>query len=545
MKRSFIRAVTLSAFLVVLSSWHRAHVLLAVVLVALLFLSPSISRVRAGAGDLDPTFGNGGLAFADFNGREAEAFASALQADGKVVMAGSVFATSFNLDFALARFTTQGTLDPGFGTGGKTTTEFFGRNDRVLALAIQSDGKIIAAGFANDPFTGTDSFALARYNIDGSLDNAFGVNGKVITVFGDFSRALAISLQTDGRIVVAGIANALFGVARYNADGTLDSTFGFGGEASSDFFSGFRNIFAIAFQPDGKILAVGFVASASFLPADFALARYNADGSKDASFGAGGEVRTDFGSSDSAYAVAVQADGRIIAAGEAGLDFGLARYNPDGTPDNSFGTGGKLTTAFFGGAVDGEGRVTAVVIQPSGKILAGGHILSGSHLGFGLVRYTASGGIDGSFGSNGRVVTDLNTSFGPVALLLQADGKIVAPGCVFQSSTLDFVVARYIGETFDFCIQDDSNGNLLQFNSTTGNYQFTNCSGFTLSGTGTLIKRGGIITLQHYAIDRRVLARIDGGANKGTATIQVLSLGTTFTITDRNTANNTCACTAH
>jgi hypothetical protein len=103
-------------------------------------------------------------------------------------------------------------------------------------------------------------------------------------------------------------------------------------------------------------------------------------------------------------------------------------------------------------------------------------------------------------------------------------------------------VGAYEAPAFDICLQDDSNRNLLQFNSTTGDYQFTNCAGFTVSGTGSLIKKGSIITLQHYAADRRILVRIDTSVNKGTGSIQVFSQGTTFTITDRNTANNTCAC---
>jgi hypothetical protein len=98
---------------------------------------------------------------------------------------------------------------------------------------------------------------------------------------------------------------------------------------------------------------------------------------------------------------------------------------------------------------------------------------------------------------------------------------------------------------FDICIQDDSSGSIFKFNSTTGDYQFNNCAGFTLNGLGGLIQRGGIITLQHYSSDRRVLARIDTSVNKATASIQLFSPSTTFTIIDRNTANNTCACTAH
>ena len=153
-----------------------------------------------------------------------------------------------------------------------------------------------------------------------------------------------------------------------------------------------------------------------------------------------------------------------------------------------------------------------------------------------------------TFGSGGHVTTDFgDDSDVPNGLAIENDGKIVQVGSNFHLGTqMDFALARYDSgiqlPTFNLCIQDDSNGSVFKINIRTGDYQFANCSGLTASGTGSIVTRGGITTLEHIAGDRRVLARIDTSVNKGTATIQMLSVGTTFTVTDRNTANNTCAC---
>jgi 6-phosphogluconolactonase (cycloisomerase 2 family) len=165
--------------------------------------------------------------------------------------------------------------------------------------------------------------------------------------------------------------------------------------------------------------------------------------------------------------------------------------------------------------------------------------------------FFGTGGLPSGLATNaaGTLLFTANFGSSTVTSFSIAGNGALTPVGSFGTGLLGFSglesLAAFPGKscsTFDVCLQDDSNGNLLQINSTTGDYQFTNCSGFTLSGTGSLMKKGSVITLQHYAADRRVLARIDSSVNKGTASVQVFSQGTTFTITDRNTANNTCAC---
>lgn len=194
-------------------------------------------------------------------------------------------------------------------------------------------------------------------------------------------------------------------------------------------------------------------------------------------------------------------------------------------------------------------KADAVVVQRDGKI-----VVAGAYSGFGiggpvLVRFNTNGGIDSTFGTGGNVFTKFkNGSDEEVEdTVIQSDGKIIIAGGYNDIHTGgDIALARFEGDppppAFDICLQDDGGGNLLQFNSTTGDYQFTTCSGFTIGGRGDLFQRGSTITLQHNSMDRRVLAMIDTGRWKGTASVRSLTLGHTFTITDRDARNNTCAC---
>jgi uncharacterized delta-60 repeat protein len=274
----------------------------------------------------------------------------------------------------------SGALDATFGTGGKVTTDF-GASAGAASVAVQPDGKIVAAGNVSAPVN--FDFGLSRYNTDGTLDLSFGVGGKVTTTFGGQSDVLAsVAIQQDGKIIVAGGAVislfSNFALARYNSNGTLDASFGTGGKVTTNFSGSTFESFAesVAVQLDGKIVAAGGVDTSGGF--DFALVRYNSDGTLDASFGTSGKVTTDFTSpSDFALSVAIQQDGSIVAAGRTftgpdsdSFHSALARYNGNGTLDASFGTGGKVTN-IFGGQRD---ILNSVAIQQDGKIVAAGGV---------------------------------------------------------------------------------------------------------------------------------------------------------------------------
>jgi uncharacterized delta-60 repeat protein len=386
------------------------------------------TAVAAAPGDLDPSFGGTGKVTTDFGGTDV-ASAVAVQADGKIVAAGQTNAGS-NSTFALARYHADGSLDAGFGAGGVVTTDL-GATDQAFAVVVQPDGKILAAGRR-----GSD-VGLARYNPDGSADSTFGTGGRATANFGGTELALAAAIQPDGKIVVAGRSNAGgnfdFLVARFNPDGSLDPSFGAGGRVTTDFSGGsVDRAFALALGPDGKIVVAGDS------DANFAVARYNPDGSLDAAFGAGGKVITTFGGADQASSLGIQADGKIVVAGHTdngtSTDFAVARYNPDGSLDAAFGSGGRVTTNFTGSSDD---VASAAAIQFDGKIVVAGN----AEENFAVARYNPDGSLDVTFGTEGKVTSDLGGEDVAHAMALQADGQIVVVG----ESSDNFALARYQG----------------------------------------------------------------------------------------------------
>jgi uncharacterized delta-60 repeat protein len=349
-------------------------------------------------GSLDTSFGSGGRVSTDFAGRSDNATAVTVQPDGKIVVAGGADLSATSFDFALLRYNSDGSLDSTFGTGGKVTTDFNGGLDGVAAIALQPDGKIVVTGFAT---LGTAHFGLARYNPNGTLDTTFGTGGKVLTdLSGTRDIANALAIQSDGKIVAGGYtvdpvtSFLIFALARYNANGSLDSTFGSGGKVTTRVVFGDGEddeIFGLAIQPDGRIIAAG---QANFAQ-DFGMVRYQTDGSRDTAFGTNGVVTTDFnGFIDRASSVVLQLDGKIVLAGSASLttgttagDFALARYNPSGSLDSTFGAGGKVMTD-FGGNVD---IVRGIVLQSDNKIVAAGSTVNGpGSSDFALARYLAT-----------------------------------------------------------------------------------------------------------------------------------------------------------
>jgi uncharacterized delta-60 repeat protein len=401
----------------------------------------------AAPGDLDPTFDGDGKVTTHFIFND-EAHGVAIQPDGKIVAAGFTVCNpcagpTEPRDFALARYNRDGSLDSTFDGDGKVTTDFATNVDQAFAVAIQADGKIVAGGFAW--VSGVD-FALARYNTDGSLDPSFDGDGKVTTDYGfGSSQVYGLAIQADGKIVAAGYGAATaqdFFLARYTSNGSLDPSFDDDGKVT---FLGFgpnhNQAHAVGIQPDGKIVAAG-CANCLSSSSNFAVARLNTNGSRDPTFDGEGLVTTDFsGNVDQARALALQADGKVVVAGSAITGqpvFGLARYHTDGSLDSTFDGDGKLTTQFGNGdAAEG------VAIQRDGKIVAAGGVCASCVAGgyFGLARYTPDGSLDSTFSGDGKVITDFGFAGDQkaYAVALQNDGKIVAAGVVGG----DFALARY------------------------------------------------------------------------------------------------------
>jgi uncharacterized delta-60 repeat protein len=417
---------------------------LAVVALGLLGVSSAAKQLRPGS--LDPSFGNGGTVDTY---ETAAAFGALLQRDGKIVATGGTGA-----DFLLERYRTDGSLDSTFGSGGRVTTDFGSESaDWAYAAALQPDQKIVAAG------DNSGDFELARYEPDGSLDPTFGVEGQVKTPIGYPAYARALVIQPDGKLVVAGLkyrdsssVQSEVVLARYLPDGSLDPSFGSDGIVEFGLADSLSAA-AVTVQPNGKIVIAG---SAHVYPKrTFFVARFLSDGSLDTTFGHGGMVLTPFKGADAfANAVVLEPDGKIAVAGSevsarrpVRMNFALARYRSGGSVDPAFGKAGVVTTPFRL-----AGYATSVALQHDGKIIVAGSF-TGRYLdsgGFVVVRYQRDGGIDSYFGRNGRVNTPIAGGFATArSVLVQPDRKIVGVGDVeiHDTGQNGFALARYFGGT--------------------------------------------------------------------------------------------------
>jgi uncharacterized delta-60 repeat protein len=376
------------------------------------------------------------------------AHAIAVGGEGKLTVAGLSSGTS--RDFALARYTAAGTLDRGFGRSGKVLTAFGARSYAgANSLAIRRDGKIVVAGWAVLSPRTYSGFAIARYTVAGKPDRTFGQDGKVLTYFGSRksrSGAEAVTIQADGKVVAVGSSccwragRARFALARFTQRGRLDSSFGRGGKVETDFGSrSSASAYAVAIQPDGKIIVAGGALKNTSSNRDkfgFALARYNADGTLDRSFGNRGRVETKVGDWDTeAHGLVIQPDGKIVLTGNAlvGRDagFALARYTADGRLDRSFGRGGQV--------FDSAGTAWALALQRDSKLVTAG-IGMGRYPKFSVARFLTDGSRDTTFGRDRKLLTDFGATARAYAVAVRPDGKIVAAG-TFKGH--DFALACY------------------------------------------------------------------------------------------------------
>jgi uncharacterized delta-60 repeat protein/uncharacterized repeat protein (TIGR01451 family) len=463
--------------------WLRATIAIA------LFLATTV-RAQTG-GQLDPTFGIGGRTVINLGRPFDDARAIAVQADGKLIVAGTASATNGCFfvedlcDISVTRLNVDGSLDTAFGVDGIATAGF--SNAQPRAVFVDADGSILVAGQALlpapiiTPFTqGETHLALARFDTDGELDPTFGNGGRttgLVAGFGELQGVRIAAIDRDaGGAMAAAVASTSFLssvalVARFRANtATLDP--GFGGDGIANVpLSGNSSARAVRIQPDdGKVIVFGtaFIGGSQNVVA----VRFDTAGAPDETFGDGGLVATDIQGTDNVGAAALQSDGTIVIAGSAGADLALVRYLPDGQRDTSFGEDGKVVTDIPGR----DATAQALVLQPDGKIVVAGSARpSGQQTGdFLIARYNVDGSADTTFGDNGFVLTD----FGQLddlaaAVALDADGRIVAGGRAGQLGAHDVGVARYqpgtvadltitiigptapvdVGQTFDYTLR--------------------------------------------------------------------------------------------
>jgi uncharacterized delta-60 repeat protein len=415
---------------------YRSLYALAGMLSAGLLMVGSVSAAAAAApGSLDQSFGTGGKVLTDLGVGGGVASDAVLQANGDIVVSGG---------FGVARYLPTGQLDKTFGAGGLASTGFAGDGDSGTAVAVQPDGKIIWAGSQTNPgFApgGTFEFAVARFNPDGTLDSSFGVGGRVSTEFfgpplqGAQEFAAAVLVQPDAKILVAGsvrqgqnrFAPIQGAIARYNANGSLDASFGDGGKVVS---ASHGAITALGLDSAGDIFVLPAVAE--FTPAGLADATVTPAAITASSHGG---------------PAAFLPSGQSVLA----TSVGVARHDVD-IQVQRFNAGGSLasTSAAFdysgvSGIDQARDGVGAAAVQANGQAVVGGSHFLGTAV-FGLARVNADGALDAALGAGGTLTTTLNGDEGVGALVIQPDGKIIAVGNSQDNATgQSFIaLARYI-----------------------------------------------------------------------------------------------------
>ena len=437
----------------------RRHSLLPLTLALSSLLLTTVLVTAAADSDLDPSFDGDGIVTTDHDEFD-EIRDIVIQPDGKIVVAGD---TGFlpllggdRISIIVARYNADGSLDATFGNNGIVITAI-GQHSLASAVALQDDGKIVVVG--EGQLSQGQSFAVVRYNANGSLDSSFGNGGVVTTLISTRGFLTDIAIQPDGKIVASGNATIPGGiggvttttVARYNTDGSLDVTFdGDGVTQAIPPGSGFPVAgipWGVALQQDQKIVVAGDCDLGALT--DFCVSRYNSDGSLDSTFDGDGIAITSFDAvfGSSARDVLIQPNGKILAAGvrfvESGAEAVLARYNDDGSRDILFDGDGRVITA------TSQLRIAAIALQSGGKILAVGDSSDGSVLRITVLRYHVDGTLDNTFGNGGIVTTPIGTLGGNGnAIAVQPDGNIVVGGLAnfdLEGSTFlsDFALVRY------------------------------------------------------------------------------------------------------
>lgn len=403
-------------------------------------------------GQLDASFGTAGKVIANPYGYQ-EIYASAVQSDGRIVSVGMSRNTN-DYNFSVMRFNINGTVDTSFGTNGAMYVDMRngGYFDSAKAVVIQPDGKIIVGGSAGlSTSNGACYFGLIRLNTNGTLDTTFGTAGKtsfpvgVATSSNQDNRIHKLALQSDGKILAVGEAyndatSEDIAIVRLNTDGSLDTDFSNDGKATVNFGTFEEKALNLRIDPDGKILMAGEIND------DLGLVRFYNDGGIDTSYGTNGKLLTE--TSETGYsfnyltAVAFQADGKILALGTVSSDVAIRRINSDGTIDTTFGTNGKVQTDIDNTSSDSAS--TGFLIQPDGYIIATSICATGGTNYFATLRYTLNGLLDNTFSNDGKVLTNMASGYNSaMSAILDQDGKLLISGFAGFTGQTGFALARY------------------------------------------------------------------------------------------------------
>ncbi|HMC10333.1 MAG TPA: hypothetical protein VKH44_03550, partial [Pirellulaceae bacterium] len=436
----------------------------------------ALARLTSG-GSLDTSFDGDGRVTTDVIISAADfGIQSAALSDGRILVLASHARAIGEPRYSLTRYLEDGVLDTTFGIQGRAVITL-GASDlsSIAAMAVQGDGKIVLAGMRYLPETGQD-FAVVRLNSDASLDSGFDADGKQAIDFGTYEdRVTSVAIQSDGRIIVAGYRSIIidsesglsddeFAVARLTASGSLDTSFDGDGRATINFAPSQDRANDVAIQSDGKIVLAGF-SYTDITGNDFAVARLTSSGSLDTSFDGDGRVTIDYlpGYHNEAFSVALQpTDGKIVLAGHMGnrdSGFMVARLNLNGSRDPTFDGDGIALTDIQVDEVPGR---HGLAVQADGKILVSGLAsqinVPVSHLSAAVVRYNANGSLDASFGSGGKVVSDFGSNETRAdSVLSLPDGRILITGFSRRVETgYDVLLARLQGDNIIGTAGDDT-----------------------------------------------------------------------------------------
>ena len=415
------------------------------IIFSLILILCTVAPAFAQSPRVDLTFNGNGRSIIEFTPNTDTVSEVLFQSTGKIVLAGTSNKDTFSLSqtsyFSLARLNTDGTLDTSFGNSGKVMTDFspLAHQDDVLAAALQPDDKIVLAGFIHVTQSGNLLWAVMRFNPDGSVDNSFGTDGKVtLSLVGSPSnQAFAVTVTPSGEVVVAGTywnGNSLqTGVVRLSSTG---SVIGIMTNFQETGPGGYNKPNAIRVQPDGKIVTGGYFNPGGQNVYNIKLVRFNPDGTPDSGFGTGGVVWENAGINEVINNIELLPDGRIVACGTRSSDFLVMRFLPNGQLDPSFGTNGRAVTTF-----NSSYAIPEMVVRPNGKILLAGRSVNDIAVAY----YNADGSPDTTFNGTGKLAFNFPTgSFViPMAVAVDNAGRVVLGGASSENLTsAAFAAAR-------------------------------------------------------------------------------------------------------